>query len=175
MTYNAKVHRKQGGDELVVGDGGKVTVESGGEVNFEAGSEFQVAGTPYRHDAYHLNNAVQGYSQRFTVGQVNTGQTIVFGEPDGNWEVLDVALRAIGGAGAGPTHINLIEETSGDVIFSAPIAALTQDTIVKPDTAGVVTTKLFRPSVAGKDLLLAAVGGDLAGATHLDVMVLYRH
>lgn len=30
--YNAKVYRKQGGEELVVADGGKITVEAGGEL-----------------------------------------------------------------------------------------------------------------------------------------------
>ncbi len=35
MGYNAKVYRKQGGDEVVVADGGKITVEAGGTI--EAG------------------------------------------------------------------------------------------------------------------------------------------
>jgi len=35
MGYNAKVYRKQGGDELVVASGGKITVEAGGTI--EAG------------------------------------------------------------------------------------------------------------------------------------------
>lgn len=32
MGYNAKVHRKQGGDELVVESGGKISVETGGDI-----------------------------------------------------------------------------------------------------------------------------------------------
>lgn len=32
MTYQPKVYRKQGGNELVVGSGGKITVETGGYV-----------------------------------------------------------------------------------------------------------------------------------------------
>lgn len=34
-TYQPKVYRKQGGDELVVADGGKITVESGGEIDLK--------------------------------------------------------------------------------------------------------------------------------------------
>jgi len=34
-TYQSKVYRKQGGDELVVADGGKITVESGGEIDLK--------------------------------------------------------------------------------------------------------------------------------------------
>lgn len=32
MTYQPKVYRKQGGDELVIASGGKITVETGGYV-----------------------------------------------------------------------------------------------------------------------------------------------
>lgn len=35
QTYQAKVYRKQGGDEIVVADGGKITVESGGEIDLK--------------------------------------------------------------------------------------------------------------------------------------------
>ena len=34
-TYQPKVYRKQGGDEIVVADGGKITVESGGEIDLK--------------------------------------------------------------------------------------------------------------------------------------------
>lgn len=36
-TYNPKVYRKQGGDELVVASGGEITVESGGNIDLSAG------------------------------------------------------------------------------------------------------------------------------------------
>lgn len=35
MSYNAKVYRKQGGDDLVVSSGGRVLVESGGSIEVE--------------------------------------------------------------------------------------------------------------------------------------------
>ena len=34
-TYQPKVYRQQGGDEIVVADGGKITVESGGEIDLK--------------------------------------------------------------------------------------------------------------------------------------------
>jgi hypothetical protein len=37
-TYQPKVYRKQGGDEFVVADGGKITVESGGEITIDPGA-----------------------------------------------------------------------------------------------------------------------------------------
>lgn len=32
MSYNAKIQRLQGGDELVIGSGGRLTIESGATV-----------------------------------------------------------------------------------------------------------------------------------------------
>ena len=40
--YNAKVYRKQGGEELVVADGGKITVEAGGELVMNNGYDFVI-------------------------------------------------------------------------------------------------------------------------------------
>lgn len=37
MSYQPKVYRKQGGNELVVASGGLVTLESGGQIALEAG------------------------------------------------------------------------------------------------------------------------------------------
>jgi hypothetical protein len=37
-TYQSKVYTKQGGDELVVASGGKVTVEAGGTIEVSAGT-----------------------------------------------------------------------------------------------------------------------------------------
>ena len=38
MSYQAKVYRKQGGEELVVASGGKITVESGGAIEAPGGA-----------------------------------------------------------------------------------------------------------------------------------------
>jgi len=35
---NSKVYREQGGDTLVVANGGKITVEAGGEIDVSAGT-----------------------------------------------------------------------------------------------------------------------------------------
>ena len=36
MSYNTKVYHKQGGDEIVVASGGKITVETGGQIDASA-------------------------------------------------------------------------------------------------------------------------------------------
>lgn len=43
MSYQAKVYRKQGGEELVVADGGKILVESGGTIEVESGGTMTIA------------------------------------------------------------------------------------------------------------------------------------
>lgn len=43
MGYQTKVYRKQGGEELVVADGGKITIESGGTLELAAGSTATLA------------------------------------------------------------------------------------------------------------------------------------
>lgn len=43
MSYQPKVYRKQGGDELVVASGGKITVETGGIIEPSAGQAAFVA------------------------------------------------------------------------------------------------------------------------------------
>lgn len=44
-TYSPKTYRKQGGDEFVVANGGKVTVESGGAIDLKSGALLKIAGT----------------------------------------------------------------------------------------------------------------------------------
>jgi len=41
-SYQPKVYRKQGGDETVVADGGKITVESGGEITIDSGGSLNM-------------------------------------------------------------------------------------------------------------------------------------
>jgi hypothetical protein len=42
MGYQPKVYRRQGGDEQVVADGGKITVESGGTIEIESGGILEI-------------------------------------------------------------------------------------------------------------------------------------
>jgi len=42
-TYQPKVYRKQGGDVLVVADGGKIEIESGGEIELQSGATADLA------------------------------------------------------------------------------------------------------------------------------------
>jgi hypothetical protein len=129
----------------------------------------------YRHDAYHLSNAVQVKAIRYTLDQLNAGQIIIDPGAAGQWQVLDVKIRAIGGAIETCTSIDLVEETSGNIVFSAPVAGLTENAWVTVTTENVVSTYLSVWSTIGKDLLLDVVGDPAATATHVDVVITYVH
>ena len=70
MSYQPKVYRKQGGDELVVASGGSIDIESGGSL--------ELAGTAISATAAELNNAadVSGRVQEVTA---TAGGTIAAG------------------------------------------------------------------------------------------------
>ena len=57
MTYQPKVYRKQGGDEIVVANGGEAIVESGGSLDIESGGAFKLAGTQVTATAAEINQA----------------------------------------------------------------------------------------------------------------------
>jgi len=54
-TYGPKVYHKQGGDEQVIADGGKISVESGGIINFESGASLQIGGANMTSSSAELN------------------------------------------------------------------------------------------------------------------------
>ncbi len=55
MTHNTKVYHKQGGDELVVADGGKITVETGGTIETPEGVFVAVE---FDEDYFEINDGV---------------------------------------------------------------------------------------------------------------------
>ncbi len=78
MSYNTKVYRRQGGDELVVADGGKVAVESGGEIDFESGSELKINGVQVTASAAEINAAGDYVDElEVTPEQFNAGLALV--------------------------------------------------------------------------------------------------
>ncbi len=73
MSYGVKVYHRQGGDEMVVANGGKLVVQTGGKI--VPNSETQAA---------HIANATGG----ITTSAAGTGQSKING--------ILVALRGVG-------------------------------------------------------------------------------
>ena len=78
MTYNASVHLTQGGDELVVADGGSITVEAGGQIILADGAILAPAG-----------------GQAAAIGDVTGGETV---DEEGR-TAINAILAALRGAG----------------------------------------------------------------------------
>src|SRR5258706_2443439 len=80
-TYTTKVYEKQGGDELVVANGGKITIEAGGKL-FVGGADVTaavatggVAGVAAGYGLARSNGVVA--ITRATNGDINTGPSSV--------------------------------------------------------------------------------------------------
>lgn len=82
MTYQPKVYRKQGGDELVVASGGKITVETGGIIAANGGTQAAATVAPAATAA--TSSTPFGYSE----AQANAIVTWII--------AADAALKAAG-------------------------------------------------------------------------------
>jgi hypothetical protein len=116
---------------------------------------------------------VQTVCARYTTAQINAGVDLVTPTATGKWKVLNVFMRAIGGAATTNTSIDITEETSAAIVFSATQAALTQNTILGVNSTNVTATNLGVESVAGKKLKIANVGTAMTVATHVDVILTF--
>jgi len=123
------------------------------------------------HSSSALDHVAAG---RLTAAEVEAGYTIATGRTAKKLVVTDVTLRAIGGAAATADSVDLQDTTSGTKVIVALVAALTQDTVVKPNTANVTATNLNVALGSGEGLKLIAAGGAaLDGCTHVDYIVKY--
>ena len=122
----------------------------------------------------------QAIYSRFTLAEVNAGETIVAAEPGIAYRIVDVTLIAVGGAAATGTSVDIIGTRSGSEVrpIVAAVAALTEDAVVKPDTANVTVL------AAGASFTLLdentaitigkqSGGSNIATSTHFDVILTY--
>lgn len=143
------VHRPPGGDRLVVEDGGLV-----------------------------VGGAVLKKRFRVTTAEVNAGHTLLPALPGLKYSLVDVTLTAIGGNAATATSvdINATQGESAAKLIAAAVAALTEDTVVKPDTSNVTVLSAgasFIANDANTAITIGKTGSNLATATHIDVILSY--
>ena len=118
--------------------------------------------------------------QRFTLAQVNAGATILAAVSGMAYRIVDVSLIAVGGAAATGTSVDIIGTRSAATVrpIVAAVAALTENTLVKPNTANV-TILAAGASFTALDKSTAITigkqsgGSDIATATHFDVILSY--
>lgn len=123
------------------------------------------------------NGVARTLRTRVTTAQVNAGLTLLAALAGYKYRFVDCTLIAIGGAAATATAVIISGTQSGAaVLISAAVAALTQSTVVKPNTANVTVLAdgaSFIANDANTAITIAKTGSDLATATHIDVILTY--
>lgn len=121
--------------------------------------------------------ATRQLRRRCTAAEINAGVTLLAAVPGLAYRLIDCTLIAIGGAAAGATAVVILGTRSGAVtLISAAVAALTQSTVVKPNTASVTVLAdgaSFTPLDVNTAVTAGKTGGSLTGATNIDVIVSY--
>lgn len=113
---------------------------------------------------------------RTTTAAVNAGATLLPAVAGLKWGLVDATIISVGGSAAGATAVTIsgTQAASPAVLISAAVAALTQSTVVKPNTASV-TVLADGASYVLNDvntaITIAKTGGALTTSTNIDVIL----
>jgi hypothetical protein len=149
MSYQPKVYMKQGGAEMVVKNGGKITVEPGGAIEYDG---FPVG-------ALFWKDVTVTAALLDSAGSVQ----VVDGQSGDQFKVRDI--RLVGGgtnfAAGGDRNISLTDGTTiWTTIANADIEAAPSATLAWGNTkVPFLTNKSDVASVAGEDIRFAYSGG----------------
>jgi hypothetical protein len=125
---------------------------------------------------------VRGGRTRYTLAQLNAGQTLLPALPGVRWRMISASMLAVGGAATAATSVNIVGTQAGSAVnlWIVTIAALTRSTKVSTEvtpTAGVSTLLADGASYAQNDantaVTLANVGSAMTTLTALDVFLWY--
>lgn len=155
QTYQPKVYQKQGGDELVVANGGKISVEPGGAIEFDSVAI----------------GAMKWVDVAVTAALLDGGGSVkvVDAADSDQFKIRDVRLVG-GGTNFGAGGDRLISLTDGTTVWtqianadieSAPAATLPWGNAKVPFLTGTSDT----PSAAGADIEFKYSGGTTDHAT----------
>ncbi len=110
---------------------------------------------------------------QLTTAQVNAGKIVVPGAPGRVITIVDAWARAIGGAAASNTSVDITGSVSTTIAVVFGQAGLTQNTILRAGAANATATNLGTALTQGDGIKVANVGTAMATATHLDVCIHY--
>lgn len=166
MSHNTKNYRKQGGDEWVIGNGGKLALESGGNIDAKSGSI--------------LTGIALNLRIRVATADVNAGLALLPALSGYKYRIIDLMMIAIGGAAATATSVDIVTTQGGSAArpFVVAVAALTRSTVVTPTTANVTVLAdgasfIANDANSGVYISKQAAGSNLGTATHIDVILSY--
>lgn len=136
----------------------------------------------YIKDIYVEFGVAKAFRLRYTLAQLNAGQTLLPALPGVKWRLLGGALIAVGGAATAATSVNFAatQAASAVQLWVVTIAALTRSTMVSigvTPAAGSQTILADGASFAQNDVntavTLANVGSAMTTLTSIDVFVDY--
>jgi hypothetical protein len=117
--------------------------------------------------------------KRYTAAEINAGATILPIAYGYKYKLIDMALIAIGGAATTATSVDVKATQSGVAVnlLAAAIAGLTQNTLLR---AGAANAGILAGGVSFVDndvntaITVGKTGANLAGATHIDVILSFQ-
>lgn len=143
----------------------------------------------YQHDVYlerdtgRLVSQAGGgaaYNQRFrvSIANVNAGLTLLPARARLKYRLIDTTVIAVGGAVATCTAVVIsgTQAAGGATLESIAVAALTQSTVVKPNTANATVLAdgaSFVTNDINTAVTIGKTGGSCATATNVDVILTY--
>lgn len=129
-----------------------------------------------------LNGVTHGgnvYSvrKRFTIAEVNAGDTILPALPGVAYRMLDCAAIAIGGAVGAVTTVDVLgTSTTSRKLVAYAQASLTQSTVLRAGESGAAVLADGASFTANDDntaVTIGITGSDATTATHVDVILTY--
>lgn len=126
-SYITKVYEKQGGDTLVIADGGDMAVESGGSVDFQAGAALKIGGVD---KTAQLDAALAGIAAGYKIAR---GQHTQAAASDTVATGLATVVAVVAAFDSAPTVKQLFLEASIGDQAGAP-------------AAGSILLKTFKPT-----------------------------
>jgi len=124
----------------------------------------------------HRANVVLNAAKSFTTAEVNAGATILPALPGYKYRVVDYTMAARGGNAATATSVDILgtQSASGVKLAAVAVAALTENTPVKPNSANVTSiASSFSACDANTAITIGKTGSNLATATGVDVFLSY--
>ncbi len=153
-SYQPKVYRKQGGDELVVASGGKITIETGGTVEYNGDDLIAEIAALSGLDATEL-----GFLNGVTAGTVTVSKAAVY-DAAGKLKRSSATVAAAGNSLATATdltaELNAVTGADGTKAVSLPVP--TADSVVIVVNTDATNNLPVYPDAAGSQINALGAG-----------------
>lgn len=179
MSYQPKVYKKAGGDELVVASGGKITIESGGELDIESltngapGAGISGGtGTVFKSSVVRIGDIIRtsilidltGLSSSTTDGDIiGQGTAAAYlGQITAakNGTILSGRMICLEVPTGGADDIDLYSATEATGVFDGAIGSLTETALVTSGAAWTLGGMKALSAVPAANAYLYLTGGE---------------